>query len=164
VPGLRLAASLRVFWRARGHAIEGVGVLRALLDAPAGQGVTLARARALAAAANLLQQTGSYATAGDDCEEALAIAGAAGDEYLIADLLQVRAVILLRQGQPGAALPPIEEGLDLARHLGEPYLTGRLLATRAYVTNDEGNRASAARDAAEALRLFRQAGDRQEVG
>jgi predicted ATPase/DNA-binding CsgD family transcriptional regulator len=163
-PGLRLAASLRVFWKVRGHAAEGADVLRALLDAPAAQGATLPRARALAAAANLLQQTGGYAIAEDYCEEALAVARAAGDEYLAADLLQIRAVILLRHGQQGAALPPIEQGLGLARHLGEPYLTARLLATRAYATNAEGDRAGAARDAAEALRLFRQAGDRQEVG
>ena len=36
-PGLRLAASLRVYWSARGHAAEGADVLRALLDAPAAQ-------------------------------------------------------------------------------------------------------------------------------
>ena len=50
-PGLRLAASLRAYWQARGHAAEGAGVLRALLDAPAAQEATLPRARALAAAA-----------------------------------------------------------------------------------------------------------------
>ena len=86
-PGLRLAASLRAYWRARGHAAEGADVLRALLDAPAAQAATLPRARALAAAANLLQQTGGYAIAGDYCQEALAIARAAGDDYLVAELL-----------------------------------------------------------------------------
>jgi len=163
-PGLRLAASLRVYWKVHGHAAEGAGVLRALLAAPAAQRATLPRARALAAAANLLQQTSGYAIAEDYYQEALAIARAAGDEYLVADLLQIHAVILLRQGQPGAALPPIEQGLGVARRLGEAYLTARLLAARAYATNAQGNRAGAARDAAEALRLFRQAGDRQEVG
>jgi len=163
-PGLQLAASLRVYWKVHGHAAEGVGVLRALLDAPNAQRATLPRARALAAAANLLQQTSGYAIAEGYYQEALAIARAAGDEYLVADLLQIHAVILLRQGQPGAALPPIEQGLGVARRLGVPYLTARLLAARAYATNAQGSRAGAARDAAEALRLFRQAGDRQEVG
>ena len=73
-PGLRLAASLRVYWQVRGHAAEGADVLRALLEAPAAQGATLLRARALAAAANLLVQTDGYATAGDYCQEGLAIA------------------------------------------------------------------------------------------
>ena len=109
-PGLRLAASLRVYWMARGHAAEGADALRALLDAPAAQEATLPRARALAAAAHLLEQTGGYAIAGDYCQEALAIARAAGDDYLVADLLHVRAWILVRQGQPGAALPLIESG------------------------------------------------------
>ena len=68
-PGLRLAASLRVYWRARGHAAEGAGVLRALLDAPAAQEATLPRARALATAARLLEQTGGYAIAEDYCQE-----------------------------------------------------------------------------------------------
>ena len=163
-PGLRLAASLRVFWRARGHAAEGAGALRALLDGPAAQQATLPRARALAAAARLLQQTGDYATAGDYCQEALAIARAAGDDYLVAELLRIRAVILLRQGQPGAALPVIESGLGLAYRLDEPYLTARLLSARAFAADVEGNHAAAACDAAESARLFRQAGDRLGVG
>jgi len=163
-PGLRLATSLRVYWRARGHAAEGAAALRALLDAPAAQGATLPRARALAAAARLLQQTGGYAIAEDYCQEALAIARTARDDYLVAELLRVRAVILLRQGQPGAAQPLIESGLGLARHLGEPYLTARLLSARAFAADVEGDHPGAARDAAESARLFRQAGDRLGVG
>ncbi len=163
-PGLRLAVSLRVYWRARGHAAEGAGALRALLDAPAAQRATLPRARALSAAARLLQQTGDYATARDYCQEALAIARAAGDDYLVAELLRIRAVILLRQGQPDASLPVIESGLGLAYRLGEPYLTARLLSARAFAADVKGNHAGAARDAAESARLFRQAGDRLGVG
>ncbi len=163
-PGLRLAASLRVFWRARGHAAEGADALRALLDAPAAQSATLPRAWALATAASLLQQTGRYATADDYCQEALAIAQAAGDDYLVAELLQERAWLLVRQGQPGAALPLTEQGLDLARRLGEPHLTARLLSARAYATNVEGDPAGAARYIADALRLSRQAGDRLQAG
>ena len=163
-PGLRLAASLRVYWRARGQAVEGADALRALLDAPAAQGPTLSRARALAAAANLLQQTGGYATAEDYCQEALAIADAVGDDSLVADLLFERAWILLRQGQPGAALPLAEQGLGLARRLGDPHLTAWLLWTKSYATAVAGDHEAAVRDAAEALRLFRQAGDRLQVG
>ena len=119
-PGLRLAAALRVFWLVRGHAAEGADALRALLDLPAAQAATLPRARALAAAANLLQQTGGYAIAGDYCQEALAIARAVGDEPLVADLLHQQAWILMRQGQPGAALPLTEQGLGLVRPSGSP--------------------------------------------
>jgi non-specific serine/threonine protein kinase len=163
-PGLRLAATLRVYWGARGHAVEGAGVLRGLLDAPAAQGATLPRARAMAAAADLLDKTGGYAAAGDYCQEGLAIARAAGDERLVADLLNGRAWALLRQGQYCAALRAIERGLALARRLGEPHLTGRLLSARSFATYVAGDDAGAARDAAESLRLFRQAGDRIQIG
>jgi predicted ATPase/class 3 adenylate cyclase/DNA-binding CsgD family transcriptional regulator len=163
-PGLRLAASLRVYWSARGHAAEGADALRTLLDAPTAQGATLLRARALAAAANLLQQLGGHAIAGDYCREALAIASAAGDNHLVGELQYVRVWSLLRQGQRDAALPLIESSLDMARHLGEPHLTGYLLTARAHATYTAGDHAGAARDAAEALSLFRHAGDRRHVG
>ncbi len=162
-PGLRLAASLRVFWQARGHGSEAADALRALLDAPAAQ-ATLTRARALAAAAALVERMGSYATAEDYCQEALAIATPAGDDYLVADLLHQQAWGLLHQGQPGAALPLIERGLDLARRLGEPHLAARLLSARAYATNFAGDHAGAARDALQSLQLFRQTGDQRAVG
>jgi ATP/maltotriose-dependent transcriptional regulator MalT len=163
-PGLRLATSLRQYWQARGHGAEGADALRELLSAPAAQEATLPRARALAAAGHLLQLTGGYAIAEDYCQEALAIADAAGDEFLVAELLCERAWVLMRQGQPGAALPPIEQGLGLARRLGELHLTARLISARAYATNAERDPAGAARDVAAALRLFRQAGDRLQVG
>jgi len=163
-PGLRLAASLRVFWRIRGHTAEGASMLRALLDAPAAQGKTLARARALRAAAQVLETTSGFAIAADYYQEALAIARAAGDENLAADLLQARAWALVFQGEPGAALPLIESGLGLARRLGEPLLTSRLLSTRSYAAYVAGDLGGAVRDAAEALRLSRQAADRLQVG
>jgi predicted ATPase/DNA-binding CsgD family transcriptional regulator len=163
VPGLRLAASLRVYWKVRGHAAEGADVLKALLDAPAAQEATLPRARALAAAANLLEATGGYATAEDYCQEALTIASAAGDDHLVADLLRIRAWVLLRQGRQDAALPLIESGLDLARRLQEPRLTALLLSVRSFALDVKGDAAGAARDAAEALPLSRQAGDWRAV-
>jgi non-specific serine/threonine protein kinase len=163
-PGLRLAASLREFWLVRGHVAEGAEVLRLLLDAPAARGATLLRARALAAAANLAEKTDGYAIAADYCEEALAIARAADDDHLMAELLQVQAWRLVRQGPPDAALPLIEQGLALARRLGEPHLTGRLLTARFYATYMDGRPAEAVRDADEAVRFYRLAGDRLRAG
>jgi len=162
-PGLRLAASLRVFWLARGHAAEGAEALRVLLDSPAAQDATLPRARALSAAANLVERSGSYATAESYCDEALDIARAAGDDKLVAEVLLEQAWLQLRQGQPGAA-PLIEQGLTLARHLDEPRLTGLLLSARTSVLELEGDHSGAARDAAEALRLCGQSGDQRVVG
>ena len=163
-PGIRLAAALRVFWKARGHAAEGAEALRALLDVPAGQEATVLRARGLATAAYLLEQTGGYTIAEGYCDEALSIAQAAGDDYLVADLMDVRGYILLRRGQAGSAMPLIELGLGLARQLQEAHLTARLLAARAFALDLEDDRDGAARDAAESLQLYRQVGDRRQVG
>jgi predicted ATPase/DNA-binding CsgD family transcriptional regulator len=163
-PGLRLATSLRRFWLARGHPAEGAVVLRAFLDAPAAQGMTLRRARALTAAARLLEQTDGYGIATDYCEEALAIARAAGDEYLVAEALYERGWALLRRGQPGAALPMIEPALALARRLGEPHLIARVLTAVVYAAYIDGRYADAIRDSIETLRFFRQAGDRLQMG
>jgi ATP/maltotriose-dependent transcriptional regulator MalT len=162
-PGLRPAASLNAYRRARGHAAEGAAALQALLNAPGAQEPTLPRARAMVVVANLFQQIGSYPIAGDYCQEALGIARAAGDDGLVGELLQVQAWVLLRQGQRAEALPLIEQGLDLARRLGSPHLTAFLLASRAHAKYAAGNTGGAAADAAESLRLFRQAGDRQHV-
>ena len=164
VPGFRLAATLRGFWKARGHATEAVDALGALLEVPAARGATLPRGRALACAAYLLEQAGSYTTAEEYCAEALAIARDAGDDYLIADLLEIRAFILLRQGQQDAALPLIEQSLSLARRIGELHLTGRLLSDRSYARDLSGDHAGATRDAVQSLRLYRQAGDQLQVG
>jgi predicted ATPase/DNA-binding CsgD family transcriptional regulator len=163
-PGLRLATSLREFWRARGHVAEGADALRALLASPAAREATLPRGRALAAAAYLLEKTGGYAAAEDYCQEALAVARAADDEYLVADLLFIRAYILLRQGQPGAALPLIESGLVLTRRLQQPHLNGSLLSVRSIALYVGGDPVGAACDAAESLRLFRQTGDQLAAG
>jgi ATP/maltotriose-dependent transcriptional regulator MalT len=150
---------------ASGHAAEGADALQALLGVPTAQQATLQRARALAAAAHLLQQKGGYAIAGNYCDVALAIARAAGDDYLVAGLLHVRAWLLVRQGQPGAALRLIEQGLGLAHCLGEPHPTARLLPARACAANVEADPTGAGRDNAEAaLRISHQAGDQLQAG
>jgi predicted ATPase/DNA-binding CsgD family transcriptional regulator len=163
-PGLRLAASLRVYWLARGHAAEAANALQALLDMPDGQEAALLRARALAVAANLVERAGDYATAERYCEEALAIGRAAADDRLVAEVLHERAWVLMRQGQPAAALPLIGQGLSLARRLRAPRLTALLLSARSSALEHEGDHAGAARDAAQSLQLCRQAGDRRLVG
>ncbi len=162
--GLRLVASLRVFWLARGHAAEAADALQALLDTPAAQQATLPRARALSVAANLIERAGSYAAAEAYCQQALAIARAAGDDHLVAELLHERAWVRLRQGQSGTALPLIESGLSLARRLQDARLTAAMLSARSHALDYEGDHAGAALDAAESLQLCRRTGDQRAVG
>ena len=163
-PGIRLAVALREFWRTRGHPAEGIDALRTLLELPTPGERPLLRARGLTAAAYLLEQTGGYATAEEYCDKGLAIARAAGDDELTADLLHLSAMVLLRRGQPGRALPLIESGLGLARQHNGPHLTARLLGARSFALDLQGDHAAAARDDRESLQLYRQAGDRRHVG
>jgi predicted ATPase/class 3 adenylate cyclase len=163
LPGLRLATALRIFWAARGHAAETSQALQALLTLPAARQPTLTRARALATAAYLLEQTGSYAVAQQYCKEALAIARAAGDHRLEADVLQIQGYNLFRQGNSAIVLRLVERGLRLARPLRDPHLTARLLNARACALGFDGDHEAATRDVAEALNLYRQAGDTRQV-
>jgi predicted ATPase/class 3 adenylate cyclase len=163
-PGIRLAAALRLFWKTRGHATEGIEALRALLDLPVQEEQKLLRSRGLAAAAYLLEQTGGYTPAEEYCAEGLAIAEGTGDDYLMADLLYLRALLLLRRGQPGQALPLIESGLGRAGQQNDPHITAYLLAARSFALDLQGDHAAAARDARESVRLSRQADDRRHVG
>jgi predicted ATPase/class 3 adenylate cyclase/DNA-binding SARP family transcriptional activator len=128
-PALRLATSLRMFWRARGHALEGIEFLRDVLSASSADGPTLFRAQALAAAAFLLRQIGGYETAEAYVAEALEIAVPSGEHSLIADLLDTRGLVLLRRGRPTEVLTDISSGLDLARQVEEPHLIARLLVS-----------------------------------
>jgi predicted ATPase/DNA-binding CsgD family transcriptional regulator len=163
-PGLRLAASLRVYWLARGHAAEAAEALQTLLDMPAALEPTLTRARALAAAANLIERAGGYAAAEKCCAEALGIARAAGDDYLVAELLHAQAWPRLRRGDARAALQLIEQGLGLARDLRNARLTALLLSARSAAFDQQDDHAGAARDAAEAVQLCRQTDDKRAVG
>jgi predicted ATPase len=163
-PGVRLVTALRTFFKARGHATEGIEAIDSLLSVPLGEGTELVRARALAAQAHLLEQVGGYSEAESCAEEALVVARAVGDDYLVADLLDVSSFVSLRRGQPDAGLPLIEEGLDIARRLGEAHLTARLLAGRSFAIDLKGDHESAARDSSESVLLYRQVGDQRQVG
>ena len=82
LPAGRLAAGVLAGPRARRRRSRRAAGAAGRAARP--QEATLPRARALAAAARLLQQTGGYAIAADYCQEALVIARAAGDDYLVA--------------------------------------------------------------------------------
>ena len=143
-----------MFWKARGHTTEAVEALRALLDVPTAQEPVLLRSRALATAAYLLEQTGGYETAEEYCAEALAIARSAGDDCLVADLLDVRAFILPAVGSGPGRWWLIDQGLGL-RTLTEELSHARLLARPGIRPGRRGRPCLTARDAAESVLLYR---------
>ena len=69
--GLRIAASLRIFWYARAYQHEGRARLRSLLAQPGAAGPSIARARALITEGLLALSEGDLAAAGRSLEDAL---------------------------------------------------------------------------------------------
>jgi predicted ATPase/class 3 adenylate cyclase len=163
-PGIRLVTALRMFFKARGNAGEGIDALRALVDKDPADELAVSRARALVAEAYLLEQLGGYQAAELSTAEALAIARAARDDYLVADVLDVRGFVLLRRGQAAAALELIEAGLEIARSLDDLHLSARLLSGRSFAFDVLGDHAAAARDSTESVLIYRRLGDRRQVG
>ncbi|HTU28737.1 MAG TPA: adenylate/guanylate cyclase domain-containing protein [Solirubrobacteraceae bacterium] len=115
-PGLRLAVAIRLFWRRRGHAVEGFHVLSDHLERAGAQEPTIERGYALASRALLASSaSGDARAAVADAEEALRIARDRGDEGLTVEALRQLSNVLVYSGA-FASIPGIaEEGLALAR-------------------------------------------------
>ncbi len=117
--GLRLAATLGPFWRARGHLREGRERLARLLNAPQAGGPTGARADALNVAGVLTTLQTDYAEAITLHEQALDIARRLGDAKREADALHgVGSALFFSQNySPVRGL--LEESLRLRRCVGD---------------------------------------------
>jgi predicted ATPase/class 3 adenylate cyclase len=164
VPGLRLATALRTFWKARGHASEGVEAIRAALQRMPEDAPPMLRGEGLAALSYLLEQVGGYQEATTRGQEAWAIAQDLKDQRLAADTLDVRAFVAVRQGNPDTAVPLAEEGLAIARDIADDHLIARLLAVRALARDVLGDHDAAAADTEESVSLYRRVGDQRQVG
>jgi predicted ATPase/DNA-binding SARP family transcriptional activator len=157
--GLRLGRALCYFWLYRQPQAEGATALAAALDRPVAQHPTLARGRALAAAAILLTMiTGEYSAASARAQEALTIARALGDEHLRAEALHVLALISGSRGDEEAHLELTREGLALAMELGDPHLIALFLMTHG--SSPSLSRAERARTVEKSVELSRQAGNK----
>ena len=157
-PGLRLAAALGPFWRARGHAIEGERALRAQLEHADARQPTVLRGYALVEASDLLACIlGDYHAAMTCAEEALAIADRQHDECLAARALRWRAWVELREGNLRDALADNDRAITIARSLGDRHLLAYLAATRGAALSGLGQDARPALD--ESLDLAQQTGN-----
>ncbi|MGI9146147.1 MAG: ATP-binding protein [Chloroflexota bacterium] len=123
--GLRLAATLWLFWDVRGHMQEGREPLNDLLSLPSAQERTLLRARALLAAGWLGYVKGDVAEVERVMEESLAIARELGDARCIGRALAVLGTTLAaytNDSERTAAV--LEEALRVARPLGDTWSIG----------------------------------------
>jgi predicted ATPase/class 3 adenylate cyclase/DNA-binding CsgD family transcriptional regulator len=160
-PGLRLAAGLHWFCNMRGHGVEVLEALNALLERPDAQLPTRARARARAlnASCHLRDRFGDDSTVPALAGEAIRIARGLADDAVTADALSELCWFRYEHGDLPAALAQIDEAVELAHRAGDPRLIADLLGHRAVFAAEDGDLDAALADQEEALALSRAAGD-----
>ena len=158
-PGLRMASGLRWFCTTRGHGGEVLDALAGLLARPDAQRPTLARARALNAACNLLDRFGDESPLASTAEEAISIARDLGDNAVTADGLCQLSWIDYERGNLPTAFAESDEAIALARSAQDPYLLADLLTCRAVLESTRSDWSAAVAVLEEVLSLCRAAED-----
>lgn len=121
-PGLRIAASLQMFWWIRGAYREGLERTEAQLARAEGRVVApYVRAKALHRAGTLAQELGEYSRARALYEEALAIAEECENPQLRADALHSLGLLASKRGEIDRAAAFYEQCLELQRVLGDNW-------------------------------------------
>ena len=158
-PGLRLAAGLRWFCNMRGHGVEVLEALNALLERPDARRPTRARALALNASCHLRDRFGDDSAVPALAGEAITIARGLADDAITAGALSELCWSRYEHGDLPAALAQIDEAVALARRAGDPRLVADLLGQRAVFAGEDGDLDAALADQEEALALSRATGD-----
>ena len=117
---LRLATSLMLFWEARGHRHQGVGGRWFARALAVDEGPSMARARALWAAAHMGIYGGDTLATITWAPEALAMAESIGDQQTIAragiTINYIRSIFAPEMGLAG-----LTESIGLARSIGDQW-------------------------------------------
>jgi len=162
--GLRLAAALRRFWRARGYLTEGRERMAMLLSLPAAAARTASRAKALHGAAWLASQQGDYEYARVLLEESLAIYrerdDPRGSGWALVDL----GFLTRYQGAYGTGQSFLEESLRLFKQTKDPEGAAYALGNLGLIVRDQGNYEEAEARLEERLALWCDLGDRFGYG
>ncbi len=156
---LLLAAALTRFWLMRGHHTEARGWLDRAL-AVGGGAPTLARAKALRAAAHLSWIQGDYSRAAKLAEESLVLSRELGDTYGIPFSLHSLGLHAYLTGDHGRGEALLEESLSLARAQGDAWLVSLVLTTLGRVVSRQGDSTRAARLLEESLGVAQSIGDK----
>jgi predicted ATPase/class 3 adenylate cyclase len=163
-PGLRLAAALRRFWRARGYITEGRQWTAELLAQPAARGRSLARARALHAAGFFTSQQGDYGEARALFAESLEIFRELGDPRGIGWALVDLGYLTRYEGNHAAARALLEESLEPLTQAGETEGMAAALGNLGLVARDQGDPDVAERYLEQSLALWQRLDDRVGIG
>jgi non-specific serine/threonine protein kinase len=159
--GLRLAAALGHFWRARGYLTEGREWLAQALAGAAG--ATAPRARALTESGTLALRQGDYDAARASYEESLAIGRALGARSGIASSLNNLGMVAYAQEDYEATRAFYEESLAIRRELEDRWAIAASLnnlGTVAYALKDYETARSLYE---ESLAIRRDLGDRSGI-
>jgi predicted ATPase/class 3 adenylate cyclase/DNA-binding CsgD family transcriptional regulator len=158
-PGMRLAAGLRWFCYMRGHSVEVIEALGALLERPDARQPTRHLARALTVSCHLLNHFGRDPAIPAMAAQAFTIARGLGDDALACDALAALNWFSFQQGDLPAALARADEAVELARAAGDPHLITATLGHRAVFRSEAGDLDASLADQQEILSLSRATGD-----
>jgi predicted ATPase/DNA-binding CsgD family transcriptional regulator/tetratricopeptide (TPR) repeat protein len=158
-PGLRLAAGLRWFCYMRGHSVEIIEALRALLARADTSQQTRHVAMALTVLCHLLNHFGLDPAIPSMAAEAITIARALSDDAVAGDALAALNWFRFQQGDLPAALARADEAVALARAAGQPRLITATLGHRAVFKSEAGDLDASLADQQEILSLSRASGD-----
>ena len=162
--GLRLAAALRRFWRARGYLSEGREQLAALLSLPLADDHNASRAKALHAAGWLAREQGDYAEARALFEESLAIYRTLADPRGVGWALVDLAFLNRYEADYARARTLLEESLTLLQQVGETEGMAAALGNLGLIARDEGDTDTAEAQLQASLALWQELGDRVGIG
>lgn len=160
--GLRLAAALGWFWRARGQVTEERARIEALLALPTppeGSPGALTRAGALVTAGDLALIQGEIARAHERYTMALALQQAHGDERAAARTLNHLGILEYERGAFPLAAALQEEALALQRVAGDRAGAADTLGHLGLVALNQGAYTRATALYTESLALHRELGD-----
>jgi predicted ATPase/class 3 adenylate cyclase len=162
--GLRLAAALRRFWRARGYIAEGRQWTAELLAHPTARGRGLPRARALHAAGFFTSQQGDYSEARALFAESLEIFRELGDTGGIGWALVDLGYLTRYEGNHVAARSLLEESLGFLTQAGDSEGMAAALGNLGLVARDLGDAEVAEGYLERSLALWQELDDRVGIG
>jgi predicted ATPase/DNA-binding CsgD family transcriptional regulator len=156
--GLRLAASLRWFWFARGHPSEGLLWLKRGLADASGSAPPV-RAKGLDAAGALCHSLGDLVPAEAYLTEGLTIWRQMGDKRGMAISLNTLGLVAKAQGSLVRAGTQLSKALALAREMNDAPRVATVLNNLAALAIDQGDYATAQPYLRESLSIKRGLGD-----
>jgi tetratricopeptide (TPR) repeat protein len=160
---MRLAATLGLFWEARGFYHEGRDRLAGVLATPAAQGRTRARARLLARASELAYRQSDYPATISFAQESLSICREIGEFQGAASALVKLGNAATEVGDYAAASAFLEEALSIWRGLGDKHGTARALISLGWAALRSGDYHLANARLEEALSLSRELEDARSI-